>query len=182
VNPVIIQSYDPQWPQLFETLRVRIAAALGSMAAVIEHVGSTAVPGMAAKPIVDVDVLLASPDDLESVIARLASIGYEHEGDLGISGREAFRTAPPACPHHLYVCLPEALPYREHLAFRDYLRTHPRDADAYAELKRRLAAEFADDRDAYTQAKSGFVIEILRRAGLPRGGAAKPQSMRPLHE
>jgi GrpB-like predicted nucleotidyltransferase (UPF0157 family) len=163
VNPVIIHDYDPRWPELFETLRSRIAGALGSMAAAIEHVGSTAVPGLAAKPIIDMDVLLKSDADFPLVIAKLASIGYEHEGDLGIAGREAFRSPPKTCEHHLYVCGPGSSAYAQHIAFRDYLRTHPQDADAYAELKRKLAGKFLDNRDAYTQAKSGFIVEILQR-------------------
>jgi GrpB-like predicted nucleotidyltransferase (UPF0157 family) len=163
VNPVIIQDYDPGWPKLFESLRARIATALEGMFASIEHVGSTAVPGLAAKPIIDMDVLLVSDSDLPGAIARLASSGYQHQGDLGISGREAFQPPPNDYAHHLYVCLPASLEYGRHIAFRDYLRTHPREAEAYAGRKRQLAAKFADDRDAYTRAKSDFVAEIMRR-------------------
>src|SRR5579871_1315080 len=134
------------------------------MAAAIEHVGSTAVPGLAAKPIIDLDVLLFSAGDLPSVIARLASLGYEHRGDLGIAGREAFRAPLNDFRHHLYVCLPAGKEYRRHIAFRDYLRTHPREARAYASLKRDLARQFRDDREAYNQAKSRFVTEILQRS------------------
>ena len=163
-DPVIIQEYDKSWPRQFETLRSRIAIALSEMAAAIEHVGSTAVPGLAAKPIIDLDVLLFSAGDLPSVIARLASLGYEHRGDLGIAGREAFRAPLNDFRHHLYVCLPAGKEYRRHIAFRDYLRTHPREARAYASLKRDLARQFRDDREAYNQAKSRFVTEILQRS------------------
>ena len=163
MNPVIIQDYDPCWPQLFETLRSRIEAAIQGMAAAIEHVGSTAVPGLAAKPIIDVDVLLISASHLPLVIAKLASIGYEHRGDLGVAGREAFRIPPNDLPHHLYVCPSSSPEYRRHISFRDYLRTHPADANGYASLKRELVRTFGDDREAYTQAKSRFVAEILRR-------------------
>jgi GrpB-like predicted nucleotidyltransferase (UPF0157 family) len=159
-----IQDYDPSWPQRFETLRARIAAALGERVSVIEHVGSTAVPGLAAKPIIDIDVVLRSATDLPEVIARLASLGYEHRGNLGIPGREAFRTPPSDWPHHLYVCPPDSEEYRRHLSFRDHLRRHLEDANAYAALKRRLAGTCGDDREAYTLGKSGFVSEILRRA------------------
>jgi len=84
------RDYDPSWPQRFETLRAGIAAALGEMVSVIEHAGSTAVPELAAKPIIDIDVVLRPATDLPQVIARLASLGYEHQGNLGIPGREAF--------------------------------------------------------------------------------------------
>jgi GrpB-like predicted nucleotidyltransferase (UPF0157 family) len=163
VNSVIIQDYDPHWPQLFETLRSRIEAVIQGMAAAIEHVGSTAVPGLAAKPIIDLDVLLISATDLPLVIAKLASVGYEHRGDLGVAGREAFRTPPNDLPHHLYVCPSSSPEYRRHVSFRDYLRTHSADANSYASLKRELVRKFGDDRQAYTQAKSRFVAEILRR-------------------
>lgn len=102
-NPVVIVDYDPLWPKQFETLRYRLANVLGGLALTIEHVGSTAVPGLAAKPILDIDVLLRSPDDLPSAIAALASIGYLHRGDLGIPGREAFRAPSNYLRHHLYV-------------------------------------------------------------------------------
>lgn len=163
VNSLIIQDYDLRWPQLFETLRSRIETVIPGMAATIEHVGSTAVPGLAAKPIIDLDVLLISATDLTLVIAKLASVGYEHRGDLGIAGREAFRTPPNDLPHHLYVCPSSSPEYSRHISFRDYLRTHPADASSYASLKRELVQNFGDDREAYTQAKSRFVAEILRR-------------------
>ncbi len=160
---ITIQDYDPLWCQRFETLRSRIAATLGALATAIEHVGSTAVPELAAKPIIDIDVLLRSDTDLPLVISKLAALGYEHKGDLGILSREAFRAPPDDFSHHLYVCLPDSQEYKRHVAFRDYLRTHPEDANAYASLKRKLAGQFADDRDAYTQAKCEFVTKILRR-------------------
>ena len=133
------------------------------MGSAIEHVGSTAVPGLAAKPIIDIDVVLISAIDLPGVIARLAAVGYEHRGDLGVTGREAFRTPPNDLPHHLYVCPPGSPEYRRHICFRDHLRSHPTDANSYAKLKRELGRKFRDDREAYTKAKSMFVTEILRR-------------------
>lgn len=162
--PVTIRDYDPLWPQQFETQRSRIAAVLGELATGIEHVGSTSVPGLAAKPIIDIDVLLKSSTGLPLVITRLSSLGYEHRGDLGVAGREAFRVSPNDLPQHLYVCPSASREYWRHIAFRDYLRTHPEVAYAYAALKRQLASKFGANRDAYTQAKGNFVAEILRRA------------------
>jgi len=164
-EPITIQEYDPQWPEEFETLRSRIAQVLDELAAAIEHIGSTAVPGLAAKPIIDVDILLRSAADFPLVCARLASLGYEHQGDLGVAGREAFRTAPGQLAHHLYVCPPGSPEYSRHIAFRDYLRSHPQDASVYAALKRNLADKSATDREAYTQGKTDFVRQMLRRAG-----------------
>jgi len=163
VNSIIIQDYDPRWPQLFETLRSRIECVIQEMASAIEHVGSTAVPGLAAKPIIDMDVVLISATDLPVAIAKLGSVGYEHRGDLGVAGREAFRSPTNDLRHHLYVCPSSSPEYRRHISFRDYLRTHPTDANNYARLKRELVRKFGDDREAYTKAKSMFVAEILRR-------------------
>ena len=162
-NPVIIEDYDPRWPQLFEMLRLPLAAVLNELADSIEHVGSTAVPGLAAKPIIDIDVLLRSSTDFPVVTRKLTELGYEHQGDLGICGREAFRAKGAAIPHHLYVCPPGSHEYDRHIAFRNYLRAHEADANAYALLKRELARKFGSDREGYNQAKSEFVRRILQR-------------------
>lgn len=160
-NSVVIVDYNPLWPEQFETLRSWLANVLGGLALTIEHVGSTAVPGLAAKPIIDIDVLLRSPDDLPHAIAALASIGYQHRGDLGIPGREAFRAPTGDLRHHLYVC-PNNAEYQRHITFRDHLRAQPREADAYAALKRELARKFREDREAYNNAKHEFVERIVR--------------------
>ena len=102
-DPVVIADYDPSWPATFEQLRDRLTGTLGLLAVAIEHVGSTAVPGLAAKPIIDLDVVIADRADLPAVIQQLRPLGYQHEGDLGVPGREAF-TTPAGPPHHLYVC------------------------------------------------------------------------------
>lgn len=166
--PVEIADYDPAWPAAFAELRNQIAAVLGPLAQRIEHVGSTAVPGLPAKPIIDLDVVIAARADLPEVITRLAALGYRHEGDLGIAGREAFASPAAAPARHLYVCTADSPELARHLAFRDYLRTHPGHARAYAELKRSLAAQFRSDRDAYSRSKAAFVEQALAAAGRPR--------------
>jgi GrpB-like predicted nucleotidyltransferase (UPF0157 family) len=165
VGQISIVDHDDRWPELFDTLRARIAKVLGDLAIRIEHVGSTAVPRLAAKPIIDIDVLLASAADLPIAIERLASLGYEHEGDLGIRGREAFKIPPGDPPHHLYLCTSASGEFRRHVLLRDHLRANPEAAKAYQELKRALAVRFAEDRSAYTEGKSEFIEEILLRAG-----------------
>lgn len=162
--PVIIVDYDPSWPLTFATLRDRVAPALGDIAAAIEHVGSTAVPGLAAKPVIDIDVLLTERDAMPDAIARLATLGYQHEGDLGVAGREAFRHIAGLPVHHLYVCAPDCAEYRRHIAFRDWMRTHPDDVRAYGALKFRLAEQFRNDREGYAIAKTQFVETILHQA------------------
>ena len=167
-NPIIIVDYDPQWPEMFMELRARIATVLGDLAAAIEHVGSTAVPGLAAKPVIDIDVLLSSSDGLPQAIERLASLGYAHRGDLGVAGRDAFRQPFGQPAHHLYVCPPDSIEYRRHIEFRDHLRAYPESARRYVELKRNLAAEFGNDRERYNTGKTEFVDKIVRSAFRPR--------------
>jgi GrpB-like predicted nucleotidyltransferase (UPF0157 family) len=165
-EPVVISEYDPDWPLRYEALRRPVAEALGGLAAQIEHVGSTSVPGLAAKPTIDMVVRLKSANDLPTVIERLARLGYEHEGDFGIVGREAFATPPGYATHdhHLYVCASDWAGFGEQIAFRDYLRAHPDVARDYATLKRLLADKHRTDRTAYTDAKADFVREVLARA------------------
>jgi GrpB-like predicted nucleotidyltransferase (UPF0157 family) len=160
-DPVLIQDYDSAWPDTFSKLAARIKAALGSLVVAVEHIGSTAVPGLPAKPIIDLDVVLASPTDLPEAIRLLAAIGYVHESDLGIAGREALRSPPGPPHHHLYVLTAAASELRRHLAFRDALRADRDLRDRYAALKRSLAYSYKDDRKSYTQAKSAFINSIL---------------------
>ena len=164
--PIIIEDYDPSWPRSFEAIRDRIIPAIGEFVTAIEHIGSTSVPGLAAKPIIDIDVLLRSSDGLRVVIAALEGLGYQHQGTLGIPGRDAFVAPSHDVRHHLYVCSPEAPEFQRHIMFRDYLRQHPKDAAEYARLKRNLSGRFSIDREAYTEAKTEFIEEILRRARL----------------
>jgi GrpB-like predicted nucleotidyltransferase (UPF0157 family) len=163
-EPVVIVDYDPHWPQIFEVLRAPVLAALGDLAVTVEHVGSTAVPGLAAKPIIDMDVIVPYVSAIPEAIVRLAALGYVHRGDLGITGREAF-TAPAGKPrHHLYLCASDGEELRRHRSFRDYLLTHPDDATAYAALKKAAALRFTEDRAAYNEAKTKFVEAVLQRA------------------
>lgn len=162
---VRIAEYDPAWPEQFRRLARRAADALGEIVLAIEHVGSTAVPGLAAKPVVDLDVVVRR-EDVSRAIDRLAAIGYAHRGARGVPGREAFRPPPGEAKHHLYVCVPESPRLRDHLLFRDYLRAHPETAREYAALKRALADSHRDDRDAYQDAKGAFVDAVTRRAAI----------------
>ena len=163
-EPVIIVDYDSRWPDLFEELRAPVVAALGDLVVIVEHVGSTAVPGLAAKPIIDMDVVVPSIAEVPEAIARLATLGYVHRGDLGIAGREAFISPAGKPRHHLYLCARGSDELRRHRSFRDYLLTHADEARAYEALKKDAALRFANDRAAYMEAKTGFVEAALRRA------------------
>jgi GrpB-like predicted nucleotidyltransferase (UPF0157 family) len=162
-DPILIVAYDATWPIAFEKLRGCLLAALGEVAVTIEHVGSTAVLGLAAKAILDVDVVVRSASDAGEAIRRLGEFGYQHLGDQGIRGREAFNRPPDTAPHHLYVVVQGSEPLRNHIQFRDYLRAHPEKAKEYQRLKQTLAAHFRDDRDGYTEAKTEFVRVALRQ-------------------
>lgn len=162
-EPVEISLYDPAWPHIFEELRDRLAAAMGPTALRIDHVGSTAVPGLAAKPVVDVQV---SVPDVEAEAAYRDAI--ERQG-LALRYREVghrYFRPPPGLPRtwQVHVCSAGSHWERVHLLFRDYLRAHRDRADAYARLKRRLARVHPDDRIAYTDAKSAFIEETLTLA------------------
>jgi GrpB-like predicted nucleotidyltransferase (UPF0157 family) len=131
----------------------------------IEHVGSTSVPGLAAKPFLDIDLMVADELRMAALIAGLQELGYEHRGDQGIEGREVFRRSSDEGPaHHLYAGIQGARALKRHVAFRDYLRAHPEAAAEYGELKARLAKEFPWDRIRYNDAKEPFVLGVLSKA------------------
>jgi len=165
---VVVVPYDDRWPRAFLEIRAELAIALGSAVLAIEHVGSTAVPGLSAKPVIDIDIVIASLADFPEVRTRLEGIGYRHEGNLGIAGREAFKYEEKRhlMKHHLYVCTADAAELKRHLAFRDHLRTHPEDRDAYGDVKRIAALHHPDDIDGYMAEKADIIAAILRRIKL----------------
>lgn len=165
MRAIEVVDYDPAWPDVFEQLRRRLWAVVGGSAVAIHHVGSTSVPGLAAKPIIDMSVVVKSGDDVPRAIARLATLGYVHRGDLGIVGREAFEAPADLPAHHLYVCPAGSLALRNHMALRDYLRAHPDVARRYGDSKKRLAVEFHDDIDGYVAGKTTFILSILKEMG-----------------
>lgn len=165
---VIVQPYDPAWPEAFEAIRREIAAALGSLAVGIHHVGSTAVPGMSAKPIIDMDVEISDMADFPEVVARLAAAGYEHEGDLEIRGREAFcyEGKSHLQKHHLYICPSDSPELHRHLTFRNYLRTHPDAVEEYSRIKEEAANGYPDSIDGYMRCKAPCIERLYQRCGL----------------
>ncbi len=164
-NPIEVVDYDPEWPVVFEWLRDRAGGALRGLTHTIEHIGSTSVPGLAAKPVIDL-VVIVSPGDVTTAIARLVSIGYGHQGNLGVEGRDAFEGLPDDPPHHLYLSPIAGEELRAQLAFRDRLRADADLAARYAMLMRALAVRFRNDRMGYTDAKTEFVVEASRAGGV----------------
>ena len=123
----VVVDYDPSWPDRFEDIRAFVAPAVADVAQAIEHVGSTSVPGLAAKPVIDVDVVVQSRTDIPAAVAALEELGYGHVGDLGRADREAFRSVSWLPRHHLYVVVHGSRPYLDHVQFRDHLRRILRD-------------------------------------------------------
>ena len=162
--PILIEEYDPDWPLQFERIKDRLLHALRRVPLAIEHVGSTSVPGLAAKPVLDIDIAVRHSADTERVIEQLATLGYAHRGDLGIAGREAFKAPHGTYAHHLYVVAQNSKVFLDHIHFRDRLRSDPAIAGEYGELKIELARKHRTDRAAYTSAKTEFIRRILAQA------------------
>lgn len=161
---IVVADYDPHWPAVYERLATGITAALPDVVVSLDHVGSTSVPGLPAKPIIDIDLIVAAPDDEDSYVPALEALGYR----LRIREPQWHRhrvlkhTAPDV---NLHVFGPGAEPHQRNLAFRDRLRVHPVDRDHYANTKRRLAQRQWKYVQEYADAKNDVVAEILRRAG-----------------
>lgn len=166
MQAIVVTEYDPGWPLIFEQLRAYLWPAVADIAVAIEHVGSTSVVGLAAKPIIDLDIIVPSAADIPTAIARLSALGYQHLGDRGIAGREAFRQQNDMPPHHLYLCPADSVALHNHLAVRDYLRSHPEAIQAYSELKKHLAATFPDNIDRYVDGKTDLILSMLQHAEL----------------
>ena len=159
--PIDVVPYSPEWPQRFEAVARDLRAALVDIpSARVEHVGSTSVPGLAAKPVLDVDVIVAA-DDVRSAVDALVAAGYEHRGDLGVTGREAFHAPDDDPRRHVYVCLQGTIHVRNHLAVRDTLRADDALRDEYAAVKLALAADPTMDIDAYLAGKSAVLQKVL---------------------
>ena len=160
-----VVDYDPAWTTQFDAIAAAIQPALRDGAFRVEHVGSTSVPGLAAKPIIDVHVEVPTTAQISDAVDRLSQLGYRHQGDGDIPGREVMKP-PAAMPyHHLYVVTSGSKPHLDHLLFRDFLRRDPSAATAYADRKREIAHLItATSRDAYIHAKTETVERILRRA------------------
>ena len=165
-EPVQIAEYDPAWPALFERERGLIAGALGDLAAAIEHVGSTAVPGLGGKPVIDMMVAVRDVfDEGQRCVAPLEGLGYEYKGELGIPGRLYFRKFTDGRrSHQIHMVEHGSDLWERHILFRDYLRRHPDEARGYYELKVRRAERFGTDRLGYNEAKTEFIEAALVRA------------------
>ena len=163
--PVRIDAYDPRWASMFEEARAEILSRCGALVVGVEHIGSTSVPGLAAKPIIDIMAGVEALDDAPALIESLAAIGFEFVPKNDFPGRRFFRRGlRGAGTHHLHVVEHGGWEWRRHLLFRDHLRAHPERAADYERLKRELAARHGPDRGAYTDAKTPFIESVVERA------------------
>ena len=165
---VVVLPYDEQWKHDFLQIKAELTSVLGQLAIEIEHVGSTSVQGLSAKPIIDIDIVIKDYSGLENVISALGKIGYQHEGNLGIAGREAFKYdgKEHLRKHHLYVCPEDSPELKRHIAFRDYLQTHPEAVREYSHIKEEGAELYPDDIDRYIEHKSPFIEKIYAEIGI----------------
>ena len=165
---VIVLPYDVAWESAFEAIRAEIQTALGDLMLGIEHVGSTSVKGMSAKPCIDIDVVIRDYSVFDAVVQKLDAIGYIHEGDLGIKDREAFKYAdkPHLMTHHLYVCPRDSEELHRHIAFRDFLRKNPEAVKKYSRVKETAAQLFPDEIEQYIAFKAPCIEELYIKCGL----------------
>lgn len=163
---VIVVPYNPRWPCLYEREAAEIRRILGSLLVSIHHIGSTAVPGLAAKPIIDILPVVSDIRAMDPLRASFEGIGYAYMGEFGIPGRRYLRKGGDERTHHLHIFGQDSREeIRRHLAVRDYLRTHPETALAYGNLKRTLAKRYPFDIDGYCDGKDAFV-KVLERTAL----------------
>lgn len=165
---VIVEPYNKIWVSEFEKIKAELEYSLGGLCIGIEHVGSTSVKGLSAKPIIDIDAVIEDYTVFPEVIQRLDSIGYTHEGDLGIKNREAFKynDKPHLQQHHLYVCPKYSRELQRHIIFRDYLRSHPEAVEKYSKVKEEGAKLYPDDIEKYIEYKSPCILEIYSACGI----------------
>lgn len=162
---VVVVPYDVGWKEEFLKIKSFLEKPLKDSIILIEHVGSTSVEGLSAKPILDIDIVIKDYSSFQEVKCRLKSLGYYHEGNLGIKDREAFgyNDKNEFMIHHLYVCPADSEELKRHIAFRDYLRKHKEDRDKYSEIKLQASKEYFEDIDGYLKAKSSIINEIYKR-------------------
>lgn len=165
---VVVLPYDERWKRDFLKIKAELASTLGQLAIGIEHVGSTSVQGLSAKPIIDIDVVIKDYSILKDVVAALGEIGYQHEGNLGIVGREAFKYdgKEHLKKHHLYVCPEDSTELRRHIAFRDFLRAHPEAVREYSRIKEEGAKQYPHNIERYLEYKSPFIEKIYAEIGI----------------
>ena len=157
--------HDPNWSKLFKVEADEIAAILGQEVVAVHHIGSTAIPGISAKPIIDILVEVHDIKKIDDFNKEMIELGYQPKGEFGIPGRRFFIKGGDATrTHHIHMFQTGDTEVERHLDFRDYMMAHPEEAQAYSRLKVQLAQKFPEDIDGYMEGKDGFIKEIDRKA------------------
>ncbi len=176
VRKVEVVPYDASWPEAFRREAALVGQALGLEMVAIHHIGSTAIPGIGAKPIIDILVEVRDIERIDALNGEMARLGYEARGELGISGRRYFvKGGDETRTHHLHIFQAGNPEVERHLTFRDYVRSHPHEARAYGRLKEELARRYPEDIEHYVEGKDGFVKEMDRRARAWREGEGEQE-------
>jgi GrpB-like predicted nucleotidyltransferase (UPF0157 family) len=172
---VRVDPYDERWPRMFEDVRDELAAGLGPAARAIHHIGSTSVPGLDAKPVIDVLVEAAALEEIDALSAAIEALGYEARGEYGIPGRRYFSRPPgEGLKVHVHAYRTGDDRLARHLGFRDALRRTPATVHAYGALKRRLARRHANDAAAYQAGKAAFITRVQEQAGVSLSDGSLP--------
>lgn len=158
-----LSPYEPNWSHLFLAEKEQLLASLSNLILDIQHIGSTSIPGMPAKPILDIGVAVANFEEAVRCIPLMEQLGYQYKGENGIPRRHYFVQGNPRT-HHLHMLEIASAEWKHHLLFRDYLCRNAEVAQAYAELKQTLATQFAADREAYQNGKESFIQTVLQKA------------------
>ena len=162
---ITVVNYDPEWPSKYVRERDYITEILKDNCIAVYHIGSTSVPGLAAKPIIDIMAVVRSLEEVDTVADKFAEIGYEYLGEFGIKGRRYLRKGGDERTHQIHIFQADDWNnIGRHLAFRDYMRTHEKERNEYAKIKKDLAQEFPYDIDGYCDGKENFVREAEKRA------------------
>ncbi|CAA7602325.1 GrpB protein [Acididesulfobacillus acetoxydans] len=161
---VVVVEYDPRWPRMFEAEANLIRGVLGEELIALYHIGSTSVPGIMAKPIIDMMPVVRDIEAVDRFNDKMIELGYEPMGEFGISRRRFFRKGGDARTHHVHIFQEGSEDIVRHLAFRDFLRAHEDAAREYGALKRLLAERFPDDIESYMDGKDSFIKELEARA------------------
>ena len=161
----LVEKYNSKWPEWFEQIKAFLGKKVAKASLRIEHIGSIAIPGMIAKPIIDI-IIVIKAERWGEIKGILEGLGYYYRGNLGIEDREVFRLNDESILplHHLYVCPKNSQALKEEVAFRDYLKTHKKDRENLSTLKWSLCEKFNNDRQAYMDGKDAMVKDITKKS------------------
>lgn len=170
--------YTAEWKRLFEEEKTLLQTAIGQYVLDIQHVGSTSIPGMVAKPILDIGIAVTSFEEARVCISPVEQLGYEYKGEFGIPRRHYFVKGDPRT-HHIHMNEMGSPDWENQVLFRDYLMQHPESAEEYAALKMELAQRYPTDREAYLDGKAPFIEQVLEMARAASNRSLEPTRLSP---